>query len=267
METVSYLSNVRRSPAPTGTASAMIKVYTLGPFSLLVDGKPLRFARKAKSKPLELLKALIAHGGRDVRQDSLAAALWPDSDADLAAYSLTSTLHRLRMLVGPSTIQRQAGRLSVDTSRCWVDAWSFERKLTLLERAHRSQELDATLDLAASLVLQYRGPFLAGDADHAWVLCARERIQGRLLNLLDSIGTALALARRYEQAFAWFKRAVEINPLAEGPYRSLMQLNLEQGRHADVLLTYQHCRNVLAAGLGCAPSMETEALLRKVRGG
>lgn len=245
----------------------MIKIYALGPFSLVVDGQPLTFARKAKSKPLELLKALIAHGGQHVRQDTLAEALWPDSEADLAAYSLTSTLHRLRMLIGASTIQRQAGCLSLDSSRCWVDAWSFERKLAALERAHRAQDLDAMAGLTASSVLQYRGPFLAGDADDAWILCTRERLQSRLLNLLDSIGTAHALARRYEQAFACFKKAVEIDPFAEGPYRRLMQMNLEQGRHADVLLTYQHCRNVLAAGLGCAPSVETEALLRKVRAG
>jgi LuxR family transcriptional regulator, maltose regulon positive regulatory protein len=264
MQAVSYVPHATSSPEP---APVMIKIYTFGPFSLLIDGEPLTFTRKAKSKPLELLKALISLGGREVRQATLAGVLWPDSDADLAAYSLTSTLHRLRMLVGQSTIQRQAGRLSVDTSRCWVDAWSFERELKALERAHRAQDLEATAGLAASLVLLYRGPFLEGDDDHAWVLCARERLQGRLVNLLDSIGTAHALARRYEQAFACFKKAVEIDPFAEGPYRRLMQMNLEQGRHADVLMTYQHCRNVLAAGLGCVPSAETEALLRRVRGG
>src|SRR5882762_10643996 len=161
MSTVSYLpqdaSSLTRASTP-----AMIKIYALGPFSLVVDGKPLTFARKAKSKPLELLKALIAHGGQHVRQDTLAEALWPDSEADLAAYSLTSTLHRLRMLIGASTIQRQAGCLSLNSSRCWVDAWSFERTLAALERAHRAQDLEAMAGLTARSVLQYRGPFLAG---------------------------------------------------------------------------------------------------------
>jgi DNA-binding SARP family transcriptional activator len=260
MHTASSTAKVASWPT-----AASIKIYTLGRFSLLVGGKEVTFARKAKNKPLELLKALIALGGRDVRQDTLAEALWPDADADLAAFSLTSTLHRLRALVGPDAVRRQSGRLSLDAGLCWVDAWSLERELTALEHAHRAENLELTASLVASVVLQYRGGFLTGDADHPWVLSTRERLRGRLLRLLEGVGTTHADEGRYEQAFACFRKAVEIDPLAEGPYRRLMQINLDQGRHADVLLTYQHCRNMLSAGLGCAPSSETEALLRKVR--
>ncbi len=265
MESLGHHPRVMRSLAQHVPAPAAIKIYTLGCFSILVDGKAIKLTRKARSKPLELLKAVIALGGRDVHEARLTAALWPDSDTELAASALTSTLRRLRALVGRGAIRRQSGRLSLDADRCWVDAWSFEHNLTALEHAHRAQDLEKTASLAAGVVLQYRGAFLAGEADDAWALCARERLQGRLLNLLDSIGTQHALAGRYEQAFACFRKAVAIEPLAEGPYRRLMQMNLDQGRHADVLLTYQHCRNMLAVGLGRAPSSETEALLRKVR--
>ena len=41
-----------------------LKIFTLGRFELLKDGKPIQFARKAQEKPLALLKALIALGGK-----------------------------------------------------------------------------------------------------------------------------------------------------------------------------------------------------------
>jgi DNA-binding SARP family transcriptional activator len=99
------------------------------------------------------------------------------------------------------------------------------------------------------------------------VLATRERLQGRLLRLLAVVGTAHGQAGRYDDALVCFKKADEIGPLAEAPYRGLMQMNLDQGRHADVLLTYRRCRQMPSAGLGCAPSAETEALLRKAQVG
>jgi LuxR family maltose regulon positive regulatory protein len=48
-----------------------LKIYTLGRFELLKDGKPIRFSRKARQKPLALLKALIAFGGKGIRADQI----------------------------------------------------------------------------------------------------------------------------------------------------------------------------------------------------
>lgn len=47
-----------------------LRIYTLGRFTLVSDGTPLRYSRKAPSKPLLLLKALIAAGGRQVAGSS-----------------------------------------------------------------------------------------------------------------------------------------------------------------------------------------------------
>lgn len=242
-----------------------LKIYTLGRFSLLLNDEPLRPTGKAKKKPLELLQALIALGGRDVPGSRLAEALWPDADADLAAYSLTTTLHRLRTLVGHRAVERQSGCLSLCPSHVWVDAWTFERQLSALEQAHQAQQLEGTLRLTASLVRQYRGAFLEREVDHAWARAARERLQARFVRLLDVVGAAHVRAERYDEALVCLNKAVDVAPLAEGPYRSLMQLHLSEGRHSDVLLTYQRCRRALADGIGCAPSRETETLLRKVQ--
>ncbi len=49
-----------------------VRIYTLGRFNLVVDGAPLPSARKTPQKPLQLLKALIALGGREVPEEQLS---------------------------------------------------------------------------------------------------------------------------------------------------------------------------------------------------
>jgi LuxR family maltose regulon positive regulatory protein len=52
-----------------------IRIYTLGRFEIISDDKPLEYAGKEQKKPLEMLKALIARGGRDVPEERLTDAL------------------------------------------------------------------------------------------------------------------------------------------------------------------------------------------------
>jgi two-component SAPR family response regulator len=89
-----------------------VKIYALGRFSVVIDDEPLRSEGKAQKRPLDLLKAILAHGGRGVNQDDLANLLWPDLDA--ARSALEVTLHRLR------TTMSSACR----TASCiWTRAW------------------------------------------------------------------------------------------------------------------------------------------------
>ena len=75
--------------------SQTVRIYTLGRFSLLLHGQPAIFGRKTPQRPLELLKAVIAYGGRDISLSLLTAALWPDSDGDDARRAFDTTLFRL----------------------------------------------------------------------------------------------------------------------------------------------------------------------------
>ncbi|MBP2685422.1 MAG: malT [Deltaproteobacteria bacterium] len=49
-----------------------VRIHTMGRFSVACDGKRVGFQGKAQQKPLHLLKALIALGGRDVPRESSA---------------------------------------------------------------------------------------------------------------------------------------------------------------------------------------------------
>ena len=121
-----------------------VKVFTLGRFEVLTGERPVRFAGKAQRKPLALLQALIALGGQRVREARLTEALWPDADGDAAHQALSTTLHRLRRLIG-----RQAGELRL------------RRQMGLVGSAHRRE-----LFVEVHVAVGKPEPAHVGDADH-----------------------------------------------------------------------------------------------------
>jgi ATP/maltotriose-dependent transcriptional regulator MalT len=175
-----------------------LRIYTLGRFGVVKRGVPLRFAGKAQKKPLELLKALIALGGRDVSEAKLADALWPEAEGDAAVQALRTTLFRLRKLIGEEVILRQDGRLTLDPTCCWVDCWAFER-LSSDDTADSPVRLERLRKL-------HQGPFLDGTDDAPWARPLRNRLQAklaRLLGTLVSLPVMGSLALEEFELFAW----------------------------------------------------------------
>ena len=87
-----------------------LRICTFGRFEILRDGRPLEYLRKAPRKTMALLKAIIAFGGTNVREQRLVDAFWADEEGDVATKSLGAALHRLRKLIGDgdAIIQRVA---------------------------------------------------------------------------------------------------------------------------------------------------------------
>lgn len=102
-----------------------LKIYTLGQLEIFKNDKPLRFSGRVQQKPLELLKLLIALGGKEVSSDIITDTLWPNAEGDAAQNSLEITLHRLRKLLGENrAIIRQEDRLTISRRYIWVDIWA-----------------------------------------------------------------------------------------------------------------------------------------------
>jgi ATP/maltotriose-dependent transcriptional regulator MalT/DNA-binding SARP family transcriptional activator len=237
-----------------------IKINTLGCFQLLKDGQPLRFAGKPPRKPLELLKVLIALGGRDLRDDRLSTILWPDAAGDSAQSAFTTTLARLRKLLGSDdSIVVQDGRVSLNPDHCWLDTWALEARIATVECA------PVAVGAAAPVLDLYRGAFLEHESDAAWVLPARERLRSRFLRFLTQEARRLGAAGHPEQAITLFLQGLEIDPLIEDFYLGLMTALGELGRKAEALISFERCSVLLAKTLGVQPGTEICALAERLR--
>jgi DNA-binding SARP family transcriptional activator len=259
----------RRALAPPPEIGALdawplpVKIYSLGRFAVLVDERALKFTSKAQKKPLELLKALIALGGNQVREEKVMDLLWPDSEAQ--DHALKSAIHRLRKLIGEAALERQEGRLTLNRAYCWVDAVAVETALAKLDDACRRRDMARVSSISSGVLRLYRGDLLASEPDSGWSIAARERLRGRVLRNVENAARLLEQSKHYQQAIDCYQNALEIDAAAEVFYRGLIRTYLAINRRADALTAYERCRRVLAAQLRIAPSAATEQLVAAPR--
>jgi DNA-binding SARP family transcriptional activator len=226
-----------------------LAIRTLGEFVILRDGAALESKGKAPKKPLELLKALIAHGGRNVDAAMLTSLLWPDADGDVAKTSFDTNLYRLRKLLdAEGALVLADGKLSLSRGAVWLDTWAFDNAL------------DADPPRVAEALALYRGAFLGLETPAPWALPLRDRLQARFIRSVLAEGHALESAGDFAAARALYERALEQDNLAEALYRRLMVCQREAGDAAAALTTYRRCRELLSIVLGRKPAPETEAI-------
>jgi len=245
------------------------QVFTLGQFKVLKDEKALGVGSKAQRRPLEMLKVLIAYGGQEVAEDRITDALWPRIDGDSAHHSFTTTLHRLRKLLGQDkAVVLREGRLSLDRRYWWVDMWAFEHSAEELRAS--STELHETLapervaEFTERLFSVYRGGFMAEEVEQPSYLATRERVRSKFVRTVSEVGRFWEQNGKWEQAVASYEKSLEADPVAEGLYRRLMICYQEHGRRAEAIEAYHRCSKALLGTLKIEPSAETKAIYEQL---
>jgi LuxR family maltose regulon positive regulatory protein len=239
------------------------KIYTLGGFEIVQEGKALTASDKSQQKPLALLKALIAFGGKEVAEEKIMDALWPDADGDRGRHSLKFALHRLRKLLGSDEVViARKGHYSLDTRQIWTDVGQCERVLQSLEAALTAKRPEAILAAANQAVALGGRTFLPGESE-PWTLAARERLRGKYLRILTRAADALA-EHDGEAAIPLYEKALDVDPLTEVLYQGLMRTYHRLNRKAEALQTYHRCCDVLKNELRVTPSPSTEALRKMI---
>ncbi|MBE9516368.1 MAG: hypothetical protein IME93_05270 [Proteobacteria bacterium] len=242
----------------------VIKVFTLNRLSILINNKPLQSEGRTKSKPLELLKVLIALGGNNVSEVRIVEALWPDAEGDAAHSAFDTTLHRLRKLIGNDrAISLQDGRVTLSRRHCWVDTWALESTLDTIEQQLPDATEPAAEQLTRKLFKLYPGQFLADSNDSSWAFALRDRLHSRVIRQFSAICQHWNERQQWETLVDLCRRILEIEPLAEEFYQTLISAYLKLGRRAEAITTYQRCERHFESALNIPPSKKTQELLDK----
>ena len=240
-----------------------LKIFTLGRFSIVKEGAPIRFSTKAQKKPLEMIKLPIAFGGRDVNKAQISDALWPDADGDQADRAFATTLHRLRRLLdNDHALQIQDGRLSLNPACCWVDCWTFERLLSQAEAASKLKEMAHAIAQIDKALAIHKGAFLSGDTSESWAVSPRERLRSKFQLAVNRLGSDLMATGQWARAAKYYRRSLDVDDLSELTYQRLMQCLQHLGRKTDALSVYIRCKHTLHAALDLEPSPQTQPIHR-----
>lgn len=238
------------------------RIFTLGRFAVVKDDQPLVVPAKAPRKSLELLRVLIAFGGRDLACGRVAETLWPDADGDVAAQSLKVAVHRLRKLLGSDEVLIvREGQITLDTRHCWVDCWALERLLSQLGEALTGDRDEQVAELTQRVFGLYGGAFLERDHELSSAIAYRERLRSRVLRQLDTVAAYWGERGAWKEAAECYRRTIEVEAVAEESYRGLIRCYLHLNLPAEALAAYRRCEQVLREVLGVNPAEETLRLV------
>jgi LuxR family maltose regulon positive regulatory protein len=244
------------------------RVLTLGHFEIRVAGQKGLLA--ARGRPIELLKTVIALGGRSVSVDRITDAIWPNIDRDYAYRSFNTTLHRLRKLLGvDEAVIMSDNQLTLNDRYFWVDVWAFEQCLENWRCLMRDSSLcrDDIIALADRAIRLYQGGFMPADEDRFWAVSPREQLRNQFIRFVSDAGHCLEELQCYEDAVELYQRGLEVDAVAECIYRRLMLCFNEIGRAAEAIDTYARCSKSLSSQLSVGPSTETTSIYEALTNG
>jgi DNA-binding SARP family transcriptional activator/tetratricopeptide (TPR) repeat protein len=221
--------------------------------------------RPRSSRAVALVAFLVVHAGSPQARQRIAGLLWPESTDAQALTNLRRELHHLRLIVGdePSLVVTSRDLCWRDTKTCRVDVRVFdiERKAALA--AADAGDDEGILLHAAAAMAAYRGDLLPGVYED-WLLEARSQLERQCVDVCDLACATRARTGDLAGAVAAARRRVQLQPLEEVGYRTLMQLQADLDDRSGAVSTYHHCASVLERELGIAPDPSTRKVFQRL---
>ena len=230
-----------------------------------ISGGPSAEDRSLSTRSLDLLAYLVLHAGAPQARQHLAFVFWPDSNEAQARTNLRRELHHLRGVLGeePSLVVESNALTWCDCPTCRVDVRVFERECQQASRAKTSGDIEAFLLHAGAAIGEYRGDLMPGSyAD--WVLEQRGPLLRKCIELCDDVVAVLDHSGQSSVALDFAYRRVELQPLEEVGYRTLMELQIARGDRAAAVSMFHRCAEVLERELGVQPGPETTEVVDRL---
>lgn len=236
----------------------MLHVSLLGDFAIQYDDVALKEVLTPRLQ--SLLAYLLLNRGVSQSRSHLAFIFWPDTSEAQARTNLRNLLYQLRHAL-PNADDYLAFDLQTlqwrSDSKVSLDVDQFQ-KLVAQSKQGKKESLLQAVEL-------YKGDLFPACYDD-WILPFRESLRESYTEILDSIVERSEDDRDYKQAITFAERALQVDPLRESTYRTLIRLHALNGDRTAALRQYHVCATVLQRELGVTPSAATRAVYEQLMG-
>jgi DNA-binding SARP family transcriptional activator len=248
-------------------SACAVLICFLGSFRLLRVGRPVAF--KSGGKVEALLCYLTLRRGQYVPREQVLDALWPETDASLAAQSLSTLVYTLHKALGPEppgaeVVLHEGGSYCLSrTGDVGLDVDCFDALADEGDRCARLGELERAREPYNRALPWYRGDLCVGTDIYAVI--ERERLRARYLTVLARLGDYYFEQGDFTTCLTYALRLLANDPCREDAHRMVMRCYVRRGERSQALRQYRLCEQALRAEFDAPPEPVSTALFDQIR--
>lgn len=233
----------------------LLNIRLFGEFSAVDHrGNALSIGNRRTQALLAFL-ALTMEGERTVKDFS---ALFGGEDQQLSAAALTRDLHFALRFISPDLFRHDRDSIRFHPASVEVDVVRFNN----LAASESLTSIRSAADIYRAALLP---DFESGiEAFDRWLEVERRHYAREAIAVFSKVLSAQIKAGWWELAVETASRLLTLDPTQEVVHRTLMRLQLEQGRADSALRRYHECVDILRREFDRFPSPETEKVHREI---
>jgi ATP/maltotriose-dependent transcriptional regulator MalT/DNA-binding SARP family transcriptional activator len=240
------LATLAATLATAAPVTPALAVHCLGGFAVLRDGEPVPVGEWKSRKARDLVKILIARGGRPVHRETLLDLLWPGEPPAQTASRLSVALSTARAVLDPAKRHPAGWYLGGDAATVWIDGThadiDVERFAELAARAeteHKPGPSPAATDALAAAEAAYVGDAFPEDPYEDWTVSLRERTRATYIWVARTLADDSVAAGDPATAVRCYLRVLEHDPFDEHAHLGLVRAHLAAGQQGEARRAYQ----------------------------
>lgn len=231
----------------------ILQAQLFGGFSLIYDNTAVTGIHSARLQ--SLLAFLILHSDSPQSRQQVAFLFWPDTSEAQARNNLRQFLFQLRQ-----TLPDSDRFLQVDTNTIFwktddqqiIDVLLFKRAIKDANLYNQRGDQSLQGVVLEKAVSAYQGDLLPGSYDD-WIEPEREGLRLQSQNAHRKLIQILETQREYTLALMIGQRLLNLDPLDEGTYVTLMRLHALNDDLTSARRIYQNAVKTLQRELGVEP--------------
>lgn len=251
----------------------LLHIRCFGVFEIQREGTLIAPHQFKRRKALELLKILLIHAGKPVKNETLIEYLWPESEPDAGLNRLHVVVHALRRAIEPHGSAGQPECILsdrehytfADSPLVWLDLAEFATACTKGREAEERGDLLRAIEAYDQATRLYRGDLLEDEPFAEWCYLEREYQREVYLGTLQRLADLSARTDNPDRAIGAYLQILHNDPLRESTVRHLMECMWQNGRRSEALRQYELFRQNLQRELEMTPLPETELLAGRLR--